>query len=55
MADDPSVARFLIRDADSRLNLRENAAVHEWIESGYSFHIMRDHTAHFVPINGGMF
>ncbi|HPC77997.1 MAG TPA: hypothetical protein PK811_06665, partial [bacterium] len=42
------------RDTDSRLNPREADAVEEWIESGKSFHIMRDHPQHNVPICGGM-
>lgn len=44
----------LSRDTDSRLNHREKAAVDQWIESGKSFHIMRDHRWHAVPILGGM-
>lgn len=31
--DDPSVKRFLIRDADSLLSYRESAAVDEWLNS----------------------
>lgn len=46
--------RVIIRDADSRLNWRERAAVDEWIVSDKSFHIMRDHDQHTVPIMGGM-
>lgn len=52
--DDPNVDRFMIRDLDSRLNFREQAAVNEWIESGKSFHIMRDHVNHRYSIQGGM-
>jgi hypothetical protein len=52
--DDPGVLRFLIRDADSRLNLREKAAVDAWVESGRKFHVMRDHRWHRVPMPGGM-
>ncbi len=42
------------RDADSRLNLREKAAVDEWLGSDKDFHIMRDHPYHATEILGGM-
>jgi hypothetical protein len=51
---DDTVDRFIIRDTDSRLSIRELYAVNEWIESGKSFHVMRDHENHGVPILGGM-
>ncbi len=54
VAVDPKVDRFIIRDVDSRLNSRDAMAVHEWIESGYDVHIMRDHVNHCHEINGGM-
>jgi hypothetical protein len=54
VAADSTVSRFLVRDADSRLNDREYFSVLEWMESGFSFHILRDHPAHDRPINGGM-
>jgi hypothetical protein len=44
--DDPQVTHFLLRDADSVVNAREAAAVHEWLGSGRGFHVMRDHPAH---------
>ena len=44
----------LIRDCDSRLGLRESWAVQEWIKSGRSLHIMRDHPFHTAFIMGGM-
>ena len=44
----------IFRDTDSRLNLREKAAVDEWLNSDITFHIMRDHPAHNFPILGGM-
>lgn len=46
--------RFIVRDADSRLNTRERAAVDEWIASGKPFHGMRDHKDHTAHIMGGM-
>jgi hypothetical protein len=54
IADDPKVDRFVVRDADSRLNARDRIAVEEWIRSGRKVHIMRDHVNHCLPINGGM-
>jgi hypothetical protein len=45
---------MISRDADSRLNLREKAAVDEWLESPMDFHIMRDHPQHATEIMGGM-
>jgi hypothetical protein len=47
------VERIIVRDADSRLSLREKMAVSQWVASGKSFHIMRDHPYHSVPILGG--
>ena len=37
------------RDADSRLSTREKLAVDEWIESGKTLHVMRDHPYHMIP------
>jgi len=51
---DPDIERFIVRDADSRLNPREADAVSEWEESGMAFHIMRDHPQHAAYICGGM-
>lgn len=42
------------RDTDSRLGLREKAAVDEWLISDKDFHIMRDHPHHRTEILGGM-
>jgi len=42
------------RDTDSRLGLREKAAVDEWLASNKDFHIMRDHPYHKTEILGGM-
>lgn len=53
--DDPEVERFIVRDTDSRLSLRERAAVQEWEDSGKIFHLMRDNKWHnVVPICGAM-
>jgi hypothetical protein len=54
VVDDPTVEYAMIRDLDSRPSIRELLAVNEWISSGLSFHGMRDHLYHTVPIMGGM-
>jgi len=47
---------MISRDTDSRLSLREKAAVDEWLESPFSFHVMRDHPYHnSYPILAGLF
>lgn len=47
---------ILIRDADARLNMRELAMHHEFVESGANFHIIKDHpTGHNYLISGGLF
>jgi len=44
--NDRSVGRFLVRDCDARLSAAEAGLVHQWIDSGYPFHVMRDHVLH---------
>ncbi len=39
----------VFRDCDSRISEREKLAVDEWINSGKSIHVMRDHPAHGIP------
>lgn len=51
---DPSAEYVMIRDADSRLSLRERYAVDAWLKSGRDFHIMRDHPLHYCCILGGL-
>ena len=53
-AADASVDRFVVRDADSRLNARDRIAVEEWIESKLPVHILRDHVNHCWEMNAGM-
>ena len=48
--DDTTV---LIRDADSRISVREVRLINEWLASDRDFHIIRDHPGHRVPILGG--
>lgn len=52
VADDLTVDRFIVRDSDSRLNARDRFAVEEWINSGRSVHVVRDHTAQLYAMNG---
>jgi hypothetical protein len=51
---DPQVDAFLSRDLDSRVSAREADAVSEFLASGASVHVMRDHPAHTAVIMGGM-
>ena len=53
-AEDPDVDVMLSRDADSRLHIRDKAAVEEWLESDKKFHIMRDNCQHGWRICGGL-
>ena len=50
---DPTVDRYMSRDVDSQVNPREVAAVKQWLQSDYTFHVMRDHWAHIMPIMAG--
>lgn len=43
---DPNVDVVVSRDIDSLIWPREVAAVREWLASNFTFHLMRDHTAH---------
>ncbi|MGJ7509988.1 tetratricopeptide repeat protein [Variovorax sp. GT1P44] len=54
VADDPGVSRFLIRDADSLLSEREQAAVAEWIASPFWFHHIRDYFTHTELVLAGL-
>ena len=53
-AVDPSVRRFLCRDADSRPSPRETAAVEAWVASGRDFHIVRDELLHCEVMLAGL-
>ncbi|MDQ9036081.1 tetratricopeptide repeat protein [Acinetobacter seifertii] len=52
--DDPTVKRFLIRDADSIVSYREKSAVDAWLKSDKWFHLMRDNYSHTELILAGM-
>ncbi|HHH44374.1 MAG TPA: hypothetical protein ENK49_09565, partial [Gammaproteobacteria bacterium] len=54
VADDPAVVRYLVRDCDSLLNVREKCAVDEWLVSQRLFHVMRDHGSHTATMLAGM-
>ena len=51
---DPTVRRFLIRDADSLLTVKERVAVDAWLQSRYWFHAMRDWYTHTDLLLAGM-
>ena len=54
--DDPDVEIMVSRDIDTRILEREVVATNEWIKSGKTFHIMRDHPHHKGwPIYAGLF
>jgi hypothetical protein len=48
-ADLPDAEYVCFRDCDSRISEREYLAVVEWINSGKTLHVMRDHPAHRIP------
>jgi hypothetical protein len=39
----------IFRDSDSRISVREKMAVDEWLNSGKTLHVMRDHPYHMIP------
>jgi tetratricopeptide (TPR) repeat protein len=51
---DPGVQRFLIRDADSLLTVKERVAVDAWLRSEFHFHAMRDWYSHTDLLLAGM-
>jgi hypothetical protein len=54
VADDEQVDRYIVRDVDTVLNIRECVAVREWQASDRHFHVMRDHYDHADLILPGM-
>ena len=55
VADDEWVDRFIIRDSDSRLTMRDAYAVNAWVQSNATFGCVRDHPSHAAyAISGGM-
>ena len=53
-ASDPEVDLMISRDVDTQILPREVEAVNEWLASGKTLHLMRDHPKHEVPIMAGM-
>jgi len=54
VANDPQVDFFLIRDADSVINVKERVAVDEWLASDKHFHTIRDYYSHSEVILAGL-
>ena len=54
VADDPSIDRYLVRDADSIPTIKERVAVGEWLESDKHFHMIRDFPTHTELILAGL-
>jgi hypothetical protein len=54
VAADPTVRRFLCRDADSLLTVKERVAIDAWLASAYHFHAMRDWYTHTDLLLAGM-
>ena len=54
VASDPTVGYFMVRDADSVINVREYHAVQDWLCSQRPFHILRDWWSHTDLILAGM-
>ncbi|HYI43240.1 MAG TPA: hypothetical protein VD768_06430 [Sphingomicrobium sp.] len=52
--DDESVDIYIVRDADSVLNVQERWAVGDWLKSGKAFHVMRDSSQHSELVLAGM-
>lgn len=44
----------LFRDSDSLVSSREASAVNQWVASGLTAHIIRDHPFHSAPIMAGL-
>jgi hypothetical protein len=54
VANDSTVSRYLIRDADSLLSVKERVAVDAWLASDAYFHVMRDFYTHTDLMLAGM-
>jgi tetratricopeptide (TPR) repeat protein len=52
--DDPDIDIYVVRDADSVMNIKERWAVADWLKSGKAFHVMRDNPQHSELILAGM-
>jgi hypothetical protein len=54
VANDRAVRRFLVRDADSLLSVKERVAVDAWLATDSYFHVMRDFYTHTDLMLAGM-
>ncbi|RWS00155.1 udp-n-acetylglucosamine--peptide n-acetylglucosaminyltransferase-like protein, partial [Dinothrombium tinctorium] len=54
VADDDQIDAYCIRDTDSVFSYREADAIQQWLESGKSFHSIRDHPYHDIHMLGGL-
>lgn len=54
VANDPAVGYFLVRDADSVINVREAMAVDAWLAGSSHFHVIRDWWTHTDLILAGL-
>ena len=52
--DDENVDIYIVRDADSVMNIKERVAVADWLKSRRAFHVMRDGLQHSELILAGM-
>lgn len=52
--DDPEVDFYIVRDCDSILNIKERAAVDQWLSSKKAFHVMRDGPSQSELVLAGM-
>jgi hypothetical protein len=52
--DDPEVSLYLVRDADSVMNVKERWAVADWLSSHQAFHVMRDNPQHSELVLAGL-
>lgn len=51
---DPTIDVMIVRDADSRIHIRDRYCIDHFIQSSYKCHTIRDHYAHHSPIMGGL-
>jgi hypothetical protein len=52
--DSPDVEIMMVRDADSRINVRDQWCIQQFVDSQHKFHIIRDHPYHVWHILGGL-
>ena len=52
--DEEGVELMMVRDADSRIHVRDRWTIHTFVESKHKAHVIRDHPEHKTPILGGL-